>query len=171
MIVRAYEFHMQAHTHVAAGQRQLYMTSTGALDGRPAVFTKDMKTPLEAELQDVAASHDFAPKILRKDGNSLQMEYKGQCLADIYGDDATEIPDDIWERIEHMLAVLFEREGIEYVDITSYNFLEDTNGNIWIIDFGDAYYTSNTRGEPATNWFLRSVLAGDFGKAWNPDFA
>ena len=149
------------------------MTSLDALDGRPAVFTKDIKTPLEAELQDIAASnYGFAPKIQWTDGNSVQMDcVEGQCLADIYTDDPTMIPDAIWLKIEHMLAVLFEREGIEYVDITSYNFLEDTTGNIWIIDFGDAYYTSNTRGEPATNWFLRSVLAGDFGKAWNPDFA
>ena len=149
------------------------MTSLDALDGRPAVFTKDIKTPLEAELQDIAASnYGFAPKIQRTDGNSVQMDrVEGHCLADIYTDDPTMIPDAIWFKIEHMLAVLFEREGIEYVDITSYNFLEDTNGNIWIIDFGDAYYTSNTKGEQATNWFLRSVLAGESGKAWNPDFA
>jgi RIO-like serine/threonine protein kinase len=149
------------------------MTSLDDLDGRPAVFTKDIQNPLEAELQDVAASkYGFAPKIQSINGNSVQMDcVEGQCLADIYTDDATMIPDAIWFKIEHMLAVLFEREGIEYVDITSYNFIEDATGNIWIIDFGDAYYTSNTKGEQATNWFLRSVLAGDSGKAWNPDFA
>jgi hypothetical protein len=26
-------------------------------------------------------------------------------------------------------------------------------------------------GEQVTNWSLRSVLAGDSGPAWNPDFA
>jgi RIO-like serine/threonine protein kinase len=74
-------------------------------------------------------------------------------------------------KVEHILETLFECEGIEYVDITSYNFMEDVDGKIWIIDFGDAYYTLEEKGAPAANWFLRSVLAGESGKAWNPDFA
>jgi len=136
------------------------------------MFTKIIKTPLEAELQDIAASYGFAPKIQRVDGSIVQMDsVDGLCLADIYTDDPTAIPDLIWIKIRYILAVLFEREGIEYVDITSYNFMEDMDGKIWIIDFGDAYYTPQKKGEPAKNWFLQSLLAGESGKAWNTDFA
>lgn len=135
------------------------------------MFTKVIKSPLEAELQDIAANYGFAPKIQRVDGNVAQMDsVEGLCLADIYTDDPAEIPDLIWINIENILTILFEREGIEYVDITPYNFMEDKMGKIWIIDFGDAYYTPQKKGEPAKNWFLQSVLAGE-GKAWNTDFA
>jgi RIO-like serine/threonine protein kinase len=136
------------------------------------MFTKVIKTPLEAELQDIAANYGFAPKIQRVDGNVALMDsVEGLSLADIYTDDPAEIPDLIWINIENILTILFEREGIEYVDITPYNFMEDKMGKVWIIDFGDAYYTPMAKGEVADNWFLRSVLAGESGKAWNPDFA
>ena len=129
------------------------------------MFTKIVKSPLETELQDVAASYGFAPKIHRLDGNVAQMDsVEGLCLADIYTDDPAEIPDPVWHDIERILAVLYEREGIEYVDITSYNFMKDTQGKIWIIDFGDAYYSQTDN----RNWFHEEFLDGI--NAWNPDF-
>jgi predicted Ser/Thr protein kinase len=134
------------------------------------MFTKVIPDKLEIELQDIAAGYGFAPRIHRVDGNVVQMdEIKGSCLADIYTDDPAKVPDWIWEEIHRILAVLFEREGIEYVDITSYNFmLENDTQKVWIIDFGHAYYTT-TQDKKATNWFLREVLDGE--KSWNPDFA
>ena len=94
----------------------------------------------------------------------------GMCLADRYTDDPAKVPDRVWQEVQRILSILFEREGIEYVDVTSYNFMEDDDGKVWIIDFGDAFYTKGG-GKEAQNWFLRSVLSGDSGKAWNPDFA
>lgn len=136
------------------------------------MFTKVIPNPLEIELQDIAASYGFAPKIHSISDNVVTMEaVKGMCLADLYTDDPAKVPDRIWHEVERILAILFEREGIEYVDITSYNFMEDDDGKVWIIDFGDAYYTTKEKGAPAANWFLRSVLNGESGKAWNPDFA
>lgn len=136
------------------------------------MFTKVIPNPLETELQEIAAKYGFAPKIQRIDGNVVQMDtVEGMCLADLYTDDPAKISNAAWFQIESILATLFECEGIEYVDITSYNFMEDKDGKIWIIDFGHAYYTPRAKGEPALNWFLRSVLDGESGKAWNPDFA
>jgi serine/threonine-protein kinase RIO1 len=86
------------------------------------------------------------------------------CLADVYGDDPKQIPKRIWQEIHNILIILYEREGIEYIDITSYNFIEYKN-KIYIIDFGDALYTK----EGHINWFLKEFLQGDYG--WNPDFA
>lgn len=137
------------------------------------MFSKVVKDSLEIELQDIASKHGFAPRIHRIDGNVVQMdEIKGSCLADIYTDDPKKVPDWIWAEIHRILAVLFECEGIEYVDITSYNFMvEEETQKVWIIDFGDAYYSKvgQTDDKKAINWFLREVLDGE--KSWNPDFA
>lgn len=136
------------------------------------MFTKVIPNPLEAELQEIAATYGFAPKIQKIDGDVVQMDtVEGMCLADLYTDDPSKISNGIWFQIESILTTLFEMEGIEYVDITSYNFMEDNSGKVWIVDFGHAYYTRGEKGEEAENWFLRSVLNGESGKAWNPDFA
>jgi len=137
------------------------------------MFTKIAKDRLEIELQDVAVKHGFAPRIERIDGLVIQMDsINGSCLADLYTDDPKKIPDWIWLEINRILSILFECEGIEYVDITSYNFMleKDTN-KIWIIDFGDAYYstTPQTDNKKPVNWFLREFLDGE--RCWNPDFA
>jgi len=133
------------------------------------MFTKVVSSLLEIELQDIAMKYGFAPRIQHIDGNVVQMDkINGVCLADIYTEDPTLVPDWIWEEIHKILAILFEREGIEYIDITSYNFvLEIETNKVWIIDFGHAYYTKTQDGY-ADNWFLRDVLAGE--KSWNPDF-
>ena len=83
------------------------------------------------------------------------------CVADMYGEDVEKLPNWIWEEIVRILTVLYTCEGIEYVDITPYNFIE-VNGKVWIIDFGHAYFTK------PKNWFLRDILKGE--KGWNPDF-
>jgi RIO-like serine/threonine protein kinase len=128
-------------------------------------FQKKGVTPLEAELQRIAASYGFAPHVHSyKDGTLVMDHIDGSCLADLYSDDSSKIPARIWDEIRRILEVLYEREGIEYIDITSYNFVEDVNGKLWIIDFGDAKYT-----EGKVNWFLREFLDGENG--WNPDFA
>jgi hypothetical protein len=58
----------------------------------------------------------------------------------------------------------YDNEGIEYIDITGYNFIEKDN-KIYIIDFGDAEYSKKWK---KTNWFLEEFLNGHHG--WNPDF-
>jgi len=134
------------------------------------MFTKVVASPLEIELQEIAAKYGFAPRIHYVNGNVVQMDrIKGLCLADVYTDDPKMVPDWIWKEIHRILAVLFECEGIEYIDITSYNFVLEIDSNkVWIIDFGHAYYTKSTDGK-AKNWFLRDVLEGE--KSWNVDFA
>ena len=131
-------------------------------------FKKTASSPLEIELQQVASRHGFSPKVLSVNGLDFEMEdLASPCLADVYGDDINKIPMDIWYEIIRILETLYEVEGIEYIDITPYNFIE-TQGKLWIIDFGHAYYTKDIK-KPA-NWFLRDLLDSD-GKAWNPDFA
>ena len=142
------------------------------------MFTKFIKfsekrglkeTALEVELQNVAAKHKFCPVIhsvqWATDGCTISMDnLDAMCLADKYGDKESDLPPAIWAKIHKILSTLYEVEGIEYIDITPYNFIEK-DGVIYIIDFGDAYYTKS---EKTVNWFLRDFLDGCYG--WNPDF-
>jgi RIO-like serine/threonine protein kinase len=135
-----------------------------------SLFTKVVSSELEIELQNIASKYGFAPRILTINGNEVTMEkINGPCLADLYTDNPAMIPDWIWNEIRRILRILLEREGIEYIDITSYNFIQDNDTNkIWIIDFGHAQYTKVKEGNPI-NWFLQDILDGV--KDWNPDFA
>jgi len=134
-----------------------------------STFSKVVSSELEIELQTIASKYGFAPRILTINGNEVTMEkINGPCLADLYTDDPTMIPDWIWKEIRRILRVLLEREGIEYIDITSYNFIQESDTNkIWIIDFGHAHYTKVKEGNPI-NWFLQDILDGV--RDWNPDF-
>ena len=123
----------------------------------------------EIELQKIAAAYGFAPNIhdVKKfpDRYEVTMDkIDNMCLADMYSEDPKKIPRYIWHEIHSILTILYEREGIEYIDITGYNFIEKDN-KVYIIDFGDAKYTQPGQ----VNWFLKHFLDGDYG--WNPDFA
>jgi tRNA A-37 threonylcarbamoyl transferase component Bud32 len=124
---------------------------------------------LEIELQKVASKYDFCPKITEtkfsEKGCEITMEkIETMCLADMYGDKAKDLPPHIWPKIHTIIKTLYEEAGIEYVDITPYNFIEHNN-KIYIIDFGDAYY----KGTKPRHWFHKQFLEDP--SSWNPDFA
>jgi len=121
----------------------------------------------EAEIQRTSAKYGFSPNVLSitkiDDVCFITMEdLDAECLADVYGEDAKDIPEWIWNEIRGMVTTLFYQEGIEYVDITPYNFIEKNN-RIYMIDFGDARYS-----EGGPNWFLSEFLDGE--NSWNPDY-
>ena len=122
---------------------------------------------LEIELQVIASQYGFCPKIISSNivDNKciIEMDYiNEECLADKYGDDPIDIPTWIWDEIRTMVQTLYEHEGIEYVDITPYNFIEKYN-RIYMIDFGDARYKNGD-----IDWFLDEFIAGE--NYWNPDY-
>lgn len=121
----------------------------------------------EIELQKVASSYGFSPRILDTEivdeECAITMEkMEGETLANIYGTNPSDIPIEVWNAIRSIIIILYEVEGIEYIDITPYNFME-VNERIYIIDFGDAKYKF---GEP--NWFLTEFMDGE--NSWNPDY-
>ena len=121
----------------------------------------------EAALQRIASNYGFSPKVISvtkiDDACFITMEdLEAECLADVYGEDEKDIPKWIWDEIRSMVTALMDQEGIEYVDITPYNFIEKDN-RIYMIDFGDARYT-----EGCPNWFLTEFLDGE--NSWNPDY-
>jgi tRNA A-37 threonylcarbamoyl transferase component Bud32 len=133
------------------------------------------KIEREVEMQQRVSKYGFTPPItnFKLTYNESNKEYIGNitmehldtlCLADMYSDDPEKIPVEIWDKIRKIVQMLYNEEGIEYIDITGYNFIEKDN-KIYIIDFGDAKYTKKT--EPI-NWFLQDFLNGYNG--WNPDY-
>lgn len=121
---------------------------------------------LEVELQQTSNKLGFSPRILTVDKSSdpavISMEVvKGMTLSDMYGDEAEDLPEWIWDSIRDIVVALFD-EDIEYIDITPYNFMQ-VGKEIVAIDFGDATY----RGDEV-NWFLQEFMDGENG--WNPDF-
>jgi tRNA A-37 threonylcarbamoyl transferase component Bud32 len=127
------------------------------------------ETKLEVELQTVASKYGFCPKIssvkFSNTGCEIMMDHiKSPCLADMYGDQPSALPAPLWSKIHHIVSTLYEQEGIIYVDITPYNFIEHEE-KVYIIDFGDAYY----KGTRPRNWFHEEFLANPC--SWNPDFA
>jgi len=131
------------------------------------------KIEREVEIQQTVAKYGFAPRIvdlhLTYDNNKytgiIRMEHlDGMSLADMYTDNADKISTEIWDKIRMIIKTLYEKEGIEYIDITGYNFIEKDN-HIYIIDFGDAKYTKQSE---KINSFLEKFLNGHNG--WNPDF-
>jgi RIO-like serine/threonine protein kinase len=128
------------------------------------------KAELEIELQSIASTYGFSPNIHQVTTDEIhtyiQMDkIQGDTLYTLYGDEPGDIPDWIWEQIRLIIQILYDEEGIEYVDITPYNFMQ-SNGKIYVIDFGDARYIPET--DEPINWFLEEFLEGT--NSWNPDF-
>ena len=97
----------------------------------------------EIKLQKISSSYGFTPKIISTWINDgvyyIEMEkIDTMCLADKYGETSDDIPKKYWYQIKSIINLLFYREGIEYIDITPYNFIEK-NDKIYLIDFGHAY--------------------------------
>ena len=84
-------------------------------------------------------------------------------IADEYGEDPSSIPSSLFTLMQDVIKKLYDY-GIEYPDITGYNFIEKNN-KVFIIDFGDAVYSKKDK---EMNWFLSYFLGGHNG--WNPDF-
>jgi tRNA A-37 threonylcarbamoyl transferase component Bud32 len=136
---------------------------------------EERKISREIEMQEISANYGFSPKIIKSQiifnnedkkyiGNITMENLNELCIADRYGEDPRNIPKIIWDQIRTIIRILYNEEGIEYIDITGYNFIEK-KGKVYIIDFGDAIYTRKDR---EMNWFLSYFLGGHNG--WNPDF-
>lgn len=126
----------------------------------------------ESDIQDVSAAMGFSPYTISKtcmydDTWLLEMDkVPGKSLYEIYGDEPSNIPNNVWTQIRHMVRELYYKEGIVYVDITPFNFMMDEEENVLIIDFGDAYYEEEGQ---IRNWFHEQFL-DDCINSWNSDF-
>lgn len=102
------------------------------------VATSPGKIRQEATMQKRAWTFGLAPNVRKVTRNSIVSDHLNEmCLADKYGDSIECIPE--WIRIEitEILWKLYNDCGIEYIDVTPYNFIEKDD-KVWIIDFGHA---------------------------------
>ena len=124
----------------------------------------------EINLQTIASTYGFTPKILnviKTDSEyQIQMEQiSSDCLANQYGENPSDIPEEFWNQMRCIVNMLLVREGIEYIDITPYNFIE-LNNKIYLIDFGHARLKTKLK---PINWFLKQFLFEKINE-YNPDF-
>jgi tRNA A-37 threonylcarbamoyl transferase component Bud32 len=96
----------------------------------------------------------------------VMMKVGKNNLSHNYGEDANDIPFDLFDSVVKIVRTLV-LYGIEYPDLTGYNFVEDvdTYGKIWIIDFEHA---TLTRPNDITNIHIKNICNGT--RIWNPDF-
>lgn len=104
--------------------------------------------------------YDEANKIM------VMMRVGKNNLSHNYGENAADVPDELFDDVVKIVRTLV-LHGIEYPDLTGYNFVEDnkTYGKIWIIDFEHAAITLS---KEITNIHIINICNGK--KLWNPDF-
>ena len=136
-----------------------------AATGADSFFVKRGVAPAEHEAQQAAVALGIAaPRVLSYDPPTavLTMErVAGDCLANAYGEEAGDLPPELWSSVRSLVAAL-RAGGLWYVDITAYNFMQDRAGRIWIVDFGHC----RVGGPPDA--FVDAFVSGH--RAWNPDF-
>ena len=107
------------------------------------------------------------PKIINYDSKTkiIQMEkISGMSVADFYGESFESVPNSIISQIRKIIQIL-KLNNIIYPDITGYNFILDSDSNIWIIDFEHAKFGFV---QSQSDNFVDNFIEGTNG--WNPEF-
>jgi tRNA A-37 threonylcarbamoyl transferase component Bud32 len=135
------------------------------------MFTKKFHDALpedikhEAQLQKRAAKLGISPGVHRVTKTTIVMENMNEmCIADKYGEQLRMIPKWIREEIVEILWTLYNELGIQYVDVTPYNFIEK-DGRVWVIDFGHA-----KRNPDSLDPYLERMFNTWKLTRWNPRF-
>jgi RIO-like serine/threonine protein kinase len=108
------------------------------------------------------------PEIIEYNGESKIMVMKKigiNNLSHNYGKNATDIPDELFKQVVTIVRNLV-LNNVEYPDLTGYNFVEDINGKVSIIDFGHAKIDNSEN--ILKNIHIQNICNGI--KTWNPDF-
>jgi tRNA A-37 threonylcarbamoyl transferase component Bud32 len=118
----------------------------------------------EARLQSASAKLGLSPAVVKTDNKTfIEMELvPSMALAYKYGYDVEELPNEIRQQVYEIVQTLYQH-GIQYVDITPYNFIEH-EGKVWIIDFGHA---SNRK---RLCRYLIKLFNEGYLHEWNADF-
>jgi RIO-like serine/threonine protein kinase len=107
------------------------------------------------------------PEIVEyNDESKVMVMYKigNHNLSDHYGDKATDVPKELFDQVIKIVRNLV-LHGIEYPDLTGYNFIEDENGIVGIIDFE---HSSLMTSPQVNNIHIQNICNGY--KVWNPEF-
>tara|TARA_B110000879_G_scaffold21288_1_gene27045 strand:+ start:409 stop:861 length:453 start_codon:yes stop_codon:yes gene_type:complete len=111
------------------------------------------------------------PKIIDYDKKSEIMIMKkvgkyigNNNLSDAYGENATDVPTEVFDQVVEIVRNLV-LHNIEYPDLTGYNFIEDEDGKVWIIDFEHSSLMTTTL---VKNIHIQNICNGY--TEWNPEF-
>ena len=85
-------------------------------------------------------------------------------LSDQYGENAADVPKELFDQVIKIVRTLV-LHNIEYPDLTGYNFVEDSDGTVWIIDFE---HSSMMTSKQVNNIHIQNICNGY--KIWNPEF-
>ena len=119
----------------------------------------------ESQLQKRAATAGFSPVVFRTNAKTICMHNLDEmCIADKYGEQIRMIPLWVRDQIVEILWSLYSDYGIQYIDVTPYNFIEK-DGRVWIIDFGHAREII----EPLDPYLARIFDTWKLSR-WNPRF-
>lgn len=88
----------------------------------------------------------------------------GDTLSNRYGEDATSVPDEAFYQVIQIVRSLV-LGGIQYPDLTGYNFIEDDEGVVWIIDFE---HSRLMLGKERVSDPMSTICNAQ--KVWNEDF-
>ena len=132
-------------------------------------FTKENVSEKEYKIQSILYNTNIVnvprPYIYYNNTTTLKMRnIPNLSISDMYGDDFSKIPNYISEQIRDIIATLYQY-GLEYPDITGYNFIEYQN-KVWIIDFGHAQFNND---KDTYDPFILEFINGT--NSWNPRFA
>ena len=118
---------------------------------------------------------NFIPEFISYDNVKKELimsKIKNLCISDMYGEKFNDIPYELIQQIRNIIKILYE-DGFNYVDITGYNFIEDTNGKVWIIDFEHCFckgsYNILNDLEKKYIKFIEDFIYNNID-SWNPDF-
>lgn len=107
------------------------------------------------------------PEIIEYNDKTKTMVMKkvgNHNLSDHYGENAEDISNELFTQVIKIVRTLV-LHGIKYPDLTGYNFVEDNNGKIWIIDFEHSSLMSTKH---LDNIHIQNICNGY--KKWNPEF-
>lgn len=107
------------------------------------------------------------PEIIKYDDDSkIMVMYKIGLhnLSDQYGENAKEVPNKLFDQVIKIVRTLV-LHGIEYPDLTGYNFIEDDCGVVGIIDFEHSSLMTSSQ---VNNIHIQNICNGY--KVWNPEF-
>lgn len=132
-------------------------------------FTKQNVSEKEYKIQSILYNANIVnvPRPYTYDNNTQTLKMRNipnLSIADMYGEEFYKVPKDISEQIRNIITTLYQY-GLEYPDITGYNFIEYQN-KVWIIDFEHAQFNNDKQTyDPFILKFIEGV------NSWNPRFA
>ena len=133
-------------------------------------FTKHNVEEHEYKMQKMIYNLNIinVPKIYSYDKENKTMVMEkifNMNIADEFGEDAKDVPQDILEKIQEIIRKLYYA-GVEYPDITGYNFIKYKD-KIYLIDFEHSKFFSNETMEqldPFVIQFINGLCD------WNPNY-